>query len=171
MRDAHGFIFTSFRQSIVTPQPEPLIILLHAKMNNFDPAILNFNLQEHSDGRHIACASIALDSSGQDLMNRISNRTYEQCRAGKLVLPSFPDFAPHIAALKDEKGFEQNKTYRVTCQVHDKLLVLDSLARKWLEDEGTCEEAKKMVKAHNDEYNPDGNLMTDRSVLCQKIWS
>jgi hypothetical protein len=28
-----------------------------------------------------------------------------------------------------------------------------------------------MVKAHNDEYNPEGNLMTDRSVLCQKIWS
>ena len=134
-------------------------------MGKNDPAILNSNLQEHSDGRHIACASIALDNSGQELMNRISNRTYEQCRAGKLVLPSFPDFGPHIAALKSDTGFDQNKTYRVTCQVHDKLLILDSLARKWLDDEATCEEAKRMVIAHNDEYNPEGDLMTDRSVL------
>ena len=90
------------------------------------------------------------------------NLPTEQCRAGKLVLPSFPDFGPHIAALKSDTGFDQNKTYRVTCQVHDKLLILDSLARKWFDDEATCEEAKRMVKAHNDEYNPEGDLLSKK---------
>ena len=94
-------------------------------------------------------------------MNRLANKAYEACRAGKLTLSGFPDFNPHIQALKKETTIEQHKSYRVTCQVHDRLLLLDSLARKWLDESSTAESARTVVDEHNKEYNQQGDFMMD----------
>ena len=110
-----------------------------------------------------------MDQSGQDLLSRLSNKTYEQCRAGNLSLPGFPDFGPPIAALRNETTSEGSKTYRVTCQVHDRLLILESLATRWLQDENTSEDAKMVLDAHNKEYNTSGEMMTDRTHTCHVL--
>ena len=123
--------------------------------------------QEQSDGRQIVCGSIALDNSGQEILNRVGNRTYEQARAGKISLPGFPDFSPHVAALKNDNTTTENKSYRVTAQVHDRLVLLETLTKKWLEEESTCEEAREIVDAHNQEYNAEGDFMSDRREVNQ----
>lgn len=112
---------------------------------------------------------MVLDSSGQEVLNRVANRTYEQCRSGKMTLSGFPDFQPHITALKNESHMpETTKTYKVTSQVHDKLMILESLAQKWLDEESTQEEARQIIDAHNKEYNHGGELMMDRLALSKK---
>ena len=92
---------------------------------------------------------------------------YDQCRSGSLNLPGFPDFSPVIAALKTNNVTERSKSYRVSAQQHDRLLVLETFAKKWLETDSTGERAKKIIDDHNAEYNPesDGGLfwIQDRS--------
>jgi|Cyp1metagenome_2_1107374.scaffolds.fasta_scaffold35343_9 hypothetical protein len=117
--------------------------------------------EEHSDGRPIACGTIAIDNSGQELLNRIANTTYERCRNGSLTLPAFPNFEPHIQALKNHAPVAENKTYKVTSQVHDRLVILEALASKWLGEESTSDEAKAMIDAHNKEYNPTGDMLSE----------
>lgn len=135
--------------------------------NRFDSMHAN---KEYADGQKVACASITLDSSGQQLMNRIANKTYERCRSQKLVLPAFPNFEPHIMALKNEAVAMEQKTYKVTCRNHDRLQILESLARRWLDDETTCEDARAVVQAHNDEFNMgNDDLMMDRRGLHRQI--
>ncbi|CAL1154099.1 unnamed protein product [Cladocopium goreaui] len=125
-------------------------------------------LEEHSDGRPIACGTIAIDNSGQELLNRIANTTYERCRNGSLTLPAFPNFEPHIQALKNHAPVAENKTYKVTSQVHDRLVILEALASKWLGEESTSDEAKAMIDAHNKEYNPTGDMLSEsRADDCE----
>ena len=107
-----------------------------------------------------------MDCSGQELLNRIANTVYEDCRANRLVLPGFPDFQPAIAALKNGINTDRSKSYRVSTQVHDKLVVLQSYAQRWLDGETTKEQAQKAIEDHNDEFNPNGDfVMAERTLL------
>ena len=127
--------------------------------------------EEHSDGRPIACGTIVLDNSGQELMNRIANTTYERCRNGSLSLPAFPNFEPHIQALKSQTPVADNKMYKVTSQVHDRLVILEALASKWLVEEATCDDAKVVIEDHNKQYNPNGDMVAEtRFGVIETMW-
>lgn len=112
-----------------------------------------------------------MDHSGQELMNRVSNTVYEQARSRSLTLNSFPNFEPLLSALRDGTTAERSKSYRVSTQRHDQLVILDSYAKKWLDDPNFEERAKQVIKEHNAEFNPAGDLVVERlDVQESKCW-
>ena len=111
-------------------------------------------LQEIGKGKTMVCGTLCIDHSGQELLARVANRVYEDCRSGVLSLPAFPDFAPLVNALKCGNTADRSKSFRVSAQQHDRLLVLESYAKKWLNTESTQERAQKLIDEHNAEYNP-----------------
>lgn len=108
-------------------------------------------------------------ASGQDLINRVSNIVYEDCRSGRLVLPSFPQFDVLLQALKNGQNNNQTKTFRVTAQIHNQLLVLESLAKRWMNDELTAEKANAVITAHNEEFNNTGDFWSSERTACQSF--
>ncbi|CAK8997750.1 unnamed protein product [Durusdinium trenchii] len=94
-----------------------------------------------------------------DLLNRLSNAVYEQARAGDLQVTSFPSFDPILSALKSGSTANAARSYRVTCQRHDQLLVLESFAKRWLDDPQFDERAREVIKLHNEEYNASEDFM------------
>ena len=104
-------------------------------------------------GRHAACATIVLDSSGSDLVTRVGNRVYEDSRAGKLTITKFPAFDPIFSALKNGYTTKRDHTFRVSAQRADSLLVLETLAKKRTENEFTADMAKEIIEEHNKEFN------------------
>ena len=52
----------------------------------------------------------------------------------------------------------------MSAQRGDKLLVLESLAKKWVDDEVFAERARALISSHNDEYNRSGDFW-----LCERI--
>ena len=130
---------------------------------------LFFSFQEVADGRTCNCASLVLDNSGSELLGRISNTVYEKCRAQSLKITGFPDYGPIVQALKNEQVVDRQKSFRVSAQRHDQLLVLESLAKKWMENEDTAGRAEEIIKAHNAEFNTSEDYwLTDstRPGLC-----
>ncbi|CAK8999543.1 unnamed protein product, partial [Durusdinium trenchii] len=123
------------------------------------------SLQETQEGRDCLCATLCFENSGQDLINRIANEVYEQARSGQLQLSSFPSFEPLVNALKQGNATQESKHYRVSVQRHDQLLVLDTYARKWLDDSNFADQANEVIKNHNAEYNASGDfLMTSEEA-------
>lgn len=94
--------------------------------------------------------------AGHELMQRLSNRVYEACRQNTMSLPHFPDFTPLVGALQERPAPLSNKTYRVCIPQADALLVLESLAAKWLESDLTKQRAEGLISAHNSTYNTSG---------------
>ncbi|CAK8999549.1 unnamed protein product, partial [Durusdinium trenchii] len=117
------------------------------------------SLQETQEGRDCLCATLCFENSGQDLINRIANQVYEQARSGQLQLSSFPSFEPLVNALKQGNATQESKHYRVSVQRHDQLLVLDTYARKWLDDSNFADQANEVIKNHNAEYNASGDFL------------
>ena len=116
-----------------------------------------FISQEICAQKTALCASLCLDHSGQDLLSRVSNKVYEACRAGSLALNGFPDFSPLVAALKSSgNAGDVNKTLRVTTQRHTTLVILEVLAKKWVENPDTRDRALAEIESHNDEFNASG---------------
>ena len=112
------------------------------------------------------CATITLDNSGQDLTNQIANTVYEESRNGQFVVPSFPDFQPLVQALKNGNSTDRTKSFRVSAQRFDQLLVLETFAKKWLDSEVTCDRAKAVIEAHNTEFNNSGDYwIAERSCV------
>ena len=121
--------------------------------------------QEIRDAKQCMCAAITLDNSGLELNNRVANAIYESCRTGQLDVPSFPNFQPLISALKSGQTCDRTKSFRVSAQRHDQLLILESLAKKWTQHEATAEDAKAIIEAHNEEYNNSGEYwIPERTV-------
>jgi hypothetical protein len=89
-------------------------------------------------------------------MTRVANRVHEHCRSNVLSLPGFPDFNPIVQSLKATHVPERQKSFRVSVQQHDRLVILQSLAQKWIESDATKERALEVISNHNTEYNPDG---------------
>ena len=99
-----------------------------------------------------------LDSSGSDLVQRVGNKLYEHCRAGRITLSKFPQFDPILTALKSGFSNQRERSFRVTAQRADSLLILESLGKKWMENEATAEKAKEVVTNHNNEFNSTGDF-------------
>lgn len=128
--------------------------------------------QESQEGRESLCATLCFEMAGQELINRISNQIYDRARSGDLQLPSFPQFEPVLNALKNGSTVDGCKSYRVSMQRADQLMVLDSFAKKWLDNPLFEAQAKKVIEEHNQEYNASGEfLMTSaaRFGFFQKI--
>ena len=89
-------------------------------------------------------------------MTRVANRVHDHCRSNVLSLPGFPDFNPIVQALKANHVPDRQKSFRVSVQQHDRLVILQSLAQKWIESDSTKERALEVISEHNAEYNPDG---------------
>ena len=99
------------------------------------------------------CATIMLDNSGSELVTRIGNQIYNECRTQRLSIPNFPAFDPVLAGLKSGYATTRDQSFRVSAQRGENLLILESLARKWTESDVTREEAEKIITQHNHEYN------------------
>ena len=115
-------------------------------------------VQEIADGKEMRCATLSLDQSGADIQSRISNRVYEWCRTQKMKLGNFPDFGPLITSLREGANPSSTKSYRVCTQQAGRLLILESLAAKWLEHENTKDRANAEIAAHNASFNLDGEF-------------
>ena len=111
------------------------------------------------------CGNICLDHSGSDLMSRVANRVYDHCRSGVLSLPGFPNFDPIIQALKQNQTSDRQKNYRVSLQAGDRLVILQSLAQKWVDTESTKERALEVILEHNKLYNQDGKYWHEERIL------
>ena len=111
--------------------------------------------QDITEGKSASCATICLDRSGGDLQSRISNVIYEKARQGAMQAPGFPLFDPLIAAIRQGPNVDRTTTYRVTVQRHDQLLVLESLAKQWMQDPHFQERAQALIEAHNRDFAPD----------------
>ena len=104
------------------------------------------------------CATLVLDSSGSDLVEHISNKVYESCRAGTLPVPTFPQFEPTLQALRENAAARNAvRTYKVCLQQGSHLKVLESFAEKWVSTELTKDRAVSIIEDHNMQYNPDSD--------------
>lgn len=113
--------------------------------------------QEICESRPCLCATVCFGHSGQEIVNTVANALYADARSGKMSIPGFPCFEPIITALKNEQTFHEAKSLRVTAQRHDTLLVLESMAKRWTENETTCDRARTMIESHNESFNSGGD--------------
>lgn len=121
-------------------------------------------LEEYASGRSAVCGTISLDASGSDLLSRLGNEVFALARAGKLALPSFPNFTPLIEALKAGAPTERARALRVTAQRGDSLLILESYVKRWLDHEHTKDRVQEVIAKHNEEFNKtDDALLGDRT--------
>ena len=142
-------------------------IILHIYYNNTVYYIsIPADKQDISAGKSTVCGTLCLDHSGSDMMQRIGNVIYERCRASTLTLPGFPDFGPTIAALRNSSVQERTKSYRVSAQQHDTLMVLEVYAKKWLSTESTKERAQEVIQSHNSEFNPTDKFWIEERTVC-----
>ncbi|CAL1149684.1 unnamed protein product [Cladocopium goreaui] len=126
-------------------------------------------LEEICEGKTLISASVMLDKPAEELGARLSNQIYESCRAGRLELQNFPNFEPTIAALKAGSARRECGDYKVCRQQGTKLVVLESLASKFLETETLADRASDLIKAHNKTYNPDGDFMASERTEATEV--
>lgn len=90
----------------------------------------------------------------------MSNRVYEDARTGDLKLCGFPDYTPVLTALQNVAPQDTGKQYQVTVKKHDRLVILQALASKWLETEFK-DEVTTAIESHNAKYNKDGEYWVE----------
>lgn len=66
-----------------------------------------------ADGHRVMCGSIVLNNSPDRMQHRIADSVYNNCREGKMSLPSFPDFTPVLGALRDNVPGGSTVEYKV----------------------------------------------------------
>lgn len=98
---------------------------------------------------------MVLDKPPDLLVQRIANNIYESCRAEKLKLVGFPAFAPIIQAIQQVQPDDMEKKYEVCVKKHDRLVILQAFAAKWLETEFK-DATVTLVEQHNKQFNVDG---------------
>ena len=111
-----------------------------------------------------------LDRSVESLQQRVSNQLYEGCRHGKLEVAGFPDYKPLLTALQQVVPEENGSSYQVCVKRMDKLLVLSSLAEKFLQSEEFGVEANELVTKHNEAFNPDGDFLAEVEAARTQFW-
>lgn len=104
-------------------------------------------------------------NSGTELVNRLGNKIYEQCRNGTMTLRGFPDFQPTIEALREGSTPRTNTTYKVCVQQQSNLVVLESMASKWVNTESLKDEAVGLISQHNQKYNDGGTFWLEERIL------
>ena len=93
------------------------------------------------------------------LQQRIGNAIYDRCRAQTLSLAGVPNYDSLVASLRESAPTGGDVVYKVCVVRHDRLLVLQSLAKRWLEYEGTKDDAHALVETHNVSFNQGGEFM------------
>lgn len=111
--------------------------------------------QESTGNRTVLCCNVVLDKAPDGLIQRVANKVYEACRADQLKVVGFPAFGPLVQALQSCKPENQTTNYQVCVRKHDRLVVLQSLAAKWLETEYKDATVVELEN-HNQKYNVDG---------------
>ena len=111
-----------------------------------------------------------LDRGVDTLQQRVSNQLYEGCRHGKLEVAGFPDYKPLLLALQQEVPEDNSSSYQVCIKRMDKLLVLSSLAEKFLQSEEFSVEANDLVTKHNAAFNQDGDFLADTESTRTQVW-
>lgn len=114
-----------------------------------------------ADGHRVMCGSIVLNNSPDRMQHRIADSVYNNCREGKMSLPSFPDFTPVLGALRDNVPGGSTVEYKVCVARGSNLVVLQSYARKWMEYEGSKDQCKELIEQHNATFNKDGDFVED----------
>ena len=121
--------------------------------------------QDLADGKTSACGTMCLDNSGSDIMCRLGNTLYSSARAGRVSLTGFPDISPIVASIKSGAPTNSEKTYKVTSQVANRLMILQSLATKFIEEPTTKDRAEAEIASHNERFNKDGQYLLSESTL------
>lgn len=109
----------------------------------------------------MVCASLALGNSGSDVVTRLSTKIYEACRGGGMTLPNFPDFTATINALREGTRPQNNASYKVCVQQHDRLKILESMAAKWVNTDCLKDKALNLIEKHNGNFNPDAEMWVE----------
>lgn len=129
--------------------------------------------EEVAAGNRIMCGSIILNGDPGALQRRIANALYDGCRAGSQVIANFPEFDHVVKALRDNGMADSTASYKVCVAKADKLFVLQSLARRWIEYEGTKDDASTLIRDHNRCFNPDSEAdymeNDERSASCKTL--
>ncbi|CAK9080615.1 unnamed protein product, partial [Durusdinium trenchii] len=117
-------------------------------------------LEELCEGKNCCVGTVCLDASGSSLSTRVANKVFDAARSKKVKLNAFPDISSLVASLKRGHAVESTTTYRVTARQNDRLVIVKNLAEKWLNEESTSDEAKRIIEQHNKEHNANGEYMT-----------
>lgn len=107
------------------------------------------------------CGTICLDIGSEAITKKLASRIYEDARSGALELPNFPQFAPLVAAMKDDVKATSHREYHVCVQRQSTLAILESYASKFMDSSVTKDEAVAAIEAHNEKYNPDGEFWVE----------
>ncbi|CAL1162578.1 unnamed protein product [Cladocopium goreaui] len=118
-------------------------------------------LEEVASSKRMMCGSVVLNAAPGTLQTRVANALYESCRNGSAVLPNFPEYEPVVKALQENNTIDNSVGYKVCVAKCGRLLVLQSLARRWTEYEGTKDRAHELIVEHNKGFNVDGDYMED----------
>jgi hypothetical protein len=102
-----------------------------------------------------------LDRSPDSLQQRGANKRHEGCRSGALEVAGFPDYKPLLTALQQTAPEETQSNYQVTVKRHDKLLVLSSIAQKFLNSDEYGHEANQLIASHNEAFFADGDFLAE----------
>lgn len=136
-----------------------------------------FAWQELCEGKNCCVGTVCLDASGSSLSTRVANKVFDAARSKKVKLNAFPDISSLVASLKRGHAVESTTTYRVTARQNDRLVIVKNLAEKWLNEESTSDEAKRIIEQHNKEHNANGEYMlttddgTGALLFCSVMFS
>ena len=128
-------------------------------------------VQEISNNARFLCASILLDQKPDHLQQYLANAVYESCRGGELKLQGFPEFGPLIQGLKESTPEVETHQYQVCAKRGSKLVVLGSLANKWLQSEDFSAEAASLIENHNKNFNVDGDFVEEETERTHGTFS
>ena len=118
-----------------------------------------------AENRKVFCGSVVLGTSPDTIVSRLANKIYADCRAKKLSISQFPDYEPTIQALKSGGNRVDPNTYKVCVPQGGKLLVLQSLAQKWVDQESTSTRASELIAGHNEKFNDSGEYWACERIL------
>ena len=113
----------------------------------------------------VVCATVAVGTAkksgdGDALMDRIVTATYDKCRAGGGLIPSFPDFGPLLTQMTDTNtGPQADPSYQVTALHSSGALVVKEPFHEQFGEaagENQLDEFASIIKEHNEKYKEDG---------------
>eukprot|EP00435_Cladocopium_sp_Y103_P023953 s3522_g5.t2 len=153
------------RKAIASLAPESMstLVLVDVLANDGWPALAA--LEENTSGSRLICASVALDTSVDELNKRLAHSVYDKCRAGSLCVQGFPSFEPIVQALRNGATEVNQPEYQVCAPVGDgKLAVLQAFAQKFLDDESTSQRASELITEHNNRFNEGGDFLKEEQT-------
>lgn len=109
---------------------------------------------------------------GDDIQKRVANKIYNDCRSGALQISNFPQFDGLLKALKEGSSTGTSRSYNVCVQQQSRLVILQSLASKFVNGETTKDDAIEAINKHNASYIDGGSFWeederTDSNAIHQ----